>query len=265
MTAQKFDASKYDPRILPHMFDPEVSHNFKLVTEGERVMPNQDPDSPNGGARLTPDESALVSDPCAKRSMKDVMEDVFGEELYLSRKAAMKGETGRGRAANIATATDAVAKYTDVRLFGGVVNPGGRAHQILGPVQLEVGVGVGRDGGPVHQHTLVITRLMDQTSRNATAMGRKTVLDYVRVTQEGRYAGYLGKRHNVSRHDMGVLWTSIMRCAGHRPSASRGFMRPVSLQVVTFDNEFGGVGHVAHNDVIDLSFDPFSAEPDAKA
>lgn len=249
----------------PHLIDPSKTHSFRLIWRGQHANPNGDPAMPSGEPRTDAEDRALVSDVCVKRMMKDVLEDVFECNLYLSRKAAMKGATGRSQAQAVANRDEAIAAYYDVRMFGAVFNKGegsGGADQILGPVQVGISTGTSFDGGPVEQHELQITRLMDQKSAGATGMGRKTVIDNVELVTKGRYSGYLGERNGVTAEDMKKLWFALANCIGHRPSSSRGFCWPVSLQIVTYDNEYGGRNNIAHTTAFDLEFDEW-AERDA--
>jgi len=248
-------------KASPVILDPNVRHDFEFEWHVENGNPNGDPDA-GGAIRQTPDGHAMATDVCAKRWVRDYMEEVAGKSIFISRYIQDKLPKGKGTLKwwadlhDVKNGKDAIRTFIDVRLFGGVVLltkkatkskkddadtdtnnvKDGENAQILGPLQ----IGYGFSTVPVDELDVGITRVARQEDDDSKGtMGTRQMVAKAIMVQRGRYSGHLGKRAGVSSDDLELFWTALIEGTDLRRSTMRGKRHFARLTVLTFPDAYG--------------------------
>jgi CRISPR-associated protein Csd2 len=242
---------------------------FFDVTNGN---PNGDPDAGNL-PRMDPETSeGLVSDVCLKRKIRNYVEMLGGERIYV-RENSILNETHREaylairgddpktqKEKKLSPQSDDEAKtvrrwmcdnFFDVRTFGAVMSTGINCGQVRGPLQFTFG----RSLEPILPLEMSITRMAatneaekkkqadgsdesDGRSDNRT-MGRKHIVPYGLYRAHGFINPKLAEQTGFSEDDLQTVWTALRDMFDVDRSASRGEMTARRLVVFKHDNAMG--------------------------
>jgi CRISPR-associated protein Csd2 len=268
---KKISDNEFKAVVLPKSPAVANRYDFVFLFDCKNGNPNGDPDSDNS-PRINPyTEKGIITDVCLKRKVRDYIEMTSQGKIFIQNGVWLNRliKEARNEAGipdgNTDTDTEKVkmtqamllAKYWDIRCFGGVLMTGPNAGQVRGPVTFSISDSIDM----IYPMSLTITRVADTddgvqhnklqdyidaekkaADSGKRSMGRKRMVDYGLYRMHGSVSAYLCERTNFTEEDLMLLWEAMENMFEHAKTASSGLMAVRKLVL------FKHVG-TANNDV----------------
>jgi CRISPR-associated protein Csd2 len=232
-------------------------YDFVLLFDVQDGNPNGDPDAGNM-PRFDPETGqGLVTDVCLKRKVRNFVDDVKGQPIYV-REGAVLNRAHKDALDESGVETKKVgnqtkpaamggrdkvrrlmcSKYYDVRTFGAVMSTEFDVGQVRGPVQLTFS----RSVEPVFARDVAITRMAVTNETDIDkerTIGRKHTVAYGLYRGHGFVSASLADKTGFSEADLRLLWEALLKMFEHDRSATRGLMSTRRLVVFEHSSKLG--------------------------
>ena len=235
------------------------SYDFVYLVDVTNGNPNGDPDAGNKPRVDRMTNHGLITDVCFKRKVRNYVQLVRGEDIYVQEGAVLAELNQQAWKAEVPDEVKAKpdskhpkaeggAKrvrqwmcdhYYDVRTFGAVMSIKPNCGQVRGPVQFAFAKSV----EPIQPMEIGITRMAaaqgkDDATENRT-MGNKHIVPYGLYRMHGFVSAPLAAKTGFGEADLDMLWDALANMFAHDRSAARGEMVPRSLTVFRHDSKYG--------------------------
>jgi CRISPR-associated protein Csd2 len=171
--------------------------------------------------------------------LNKVIKDLKVGELFEAAMKGRKGGTGIDDKVRGKAEMSLVRKYTDIRMFGGVMSTGLNAGQRRGPVQLVPASSI----DPVMPAEMAITRQAKTSQarldKSKTEIGRRTMLHYALYRGHLFYNAPLGIQSGVTKDDMQLMWEAMVRMFALDHASGRAMMRMRGLYIWSHSDKYG--------------------------